>query len=1258
MATSAAYSEVPSWNGDASSFEAFATACRWYQKSLKSNEQHLAAPRIWQRLTGPAKSVVKHLPPEDFEDARGLGRLLDVLRASPLQTLPVPDSFSRLEKWHQLKRAQNETIPQLLVREEDLFQELQQSLVRARADREGTSITGPATSSISGPRVGFETPINPPSTPSQSPLVTGAAAIRREQASVPASTAPPVTADQQPSSSSPSGASPLSLGSFFEDELRGYRLMKAARLNQGERQHVLVQTKNTTNYHAIRLALRTLFAEDFDRDRVRAHHGAPRHAKACYGEEWYGDEPNAGDDQWNEASPSSWDDWEQWSIPEESYWQNDWAAAYWDEYGHDQSWEDAAWHDEQVAEAEIAPPSGDSPEEKQLQEAYALAGEAIRTLQEARDAVRKVRAARGYYSPESNSGKGMSPSASKSKGKGSPDGYRRCFICGMYGHPYTRCPDRFSKGGRPSGKGRSGKGKGGGKGKVHFNEIYVNVNWDDVTSLKRSATRAVIDTGATENAVGVDCLDALVSFGSFDYDVHHKNLPVFKFGNGQKAPAVSCVSLHDTSLGNLSFFVLGDSGSTTPPLLGAKTLRRKKALVSYANGLFMFAPEEHEKPPHRDGHFVNAVQMRALASGHLTIDLAAPPTPLCTGVDRDFLCMLQPEPVVSLEVGNTVEKHEIEYLYMMNSCDVEFHDDFERENLVVPQHDVKSRIEHLAQRLKVLRRSCGYEQHIPEPDGSGRSSSDRLSMLLPSQGGPSQDESVCNLGMLHEVRASHQVCSEETRAWKDSADGPGSSHHQIGDDRPREECPSSIGDTGHGQWKSHGDQRKNAANGCPNTPCFEHDSGGVPRPPEEVRPSGWCRPEGHRPDRPAFIIGSPKCQGCHEGNCGEAFGGGDRPGDPDQANVNEVDGAPGGAQAEEECWISRQEGEGQAEAQSGSVLVTGGDSRDGRRVHFDGCSEGGREEFGILASLKSLRSRLTRLRGKGSCGAGKGSLEQPMAEIQTDHPQTSEGHNPLLSANEGTKLHDDENLMASESHRPVVRDEHGQPFEVGSLQANMWTQPKKQVSKNVLTPSLAKKLSVQAAVLGAMVLAPVHTLMSQMSGQVDFMEVACAANSSLSAEMEEKGFSIKRINFLEGYDLDTKKGTAQLRADIVSLKPRMTWVSLPCTRLSPLVNLTQRTEEEWGNFQKRQHRDLKRADEVSEAICEVLDDGCDFAWEWPTGAAKGWKAKCISRLLSKMRSLERPVYWCRFHADFEELVSANLQPWSLALNAKEMSWAP
>ena len=85
------------------------------EASLKDTEKKLAAPKIWQRLSGSAKSVVRHLDPTEFGRENGLTQLLEVLRSSPLQRLPVPDSFQRLERWSSLRRTPTETIAQLLV---------------------------------------------------------------------------------------------------------------------------------------------------------------------------------------------------------------------------------------------------------------------------------------------------------------------------------------------------------------------------------------------------------------------------------------------------------------------------------------------------------------------------------------------------------------------------------------------------------------------------------------------------------------------------------------------------------------------------------------------------------------------------------------------------------------------------------------------------------------------------------------------------------------------------------------------------------------------------------------------------------------------------------------------------------------------------------------------------------------------------------------------------------------------------------------
>ena len=223
-------------DGDPGSFQTFEVACQWYEKTLKDTERRGAAARVWSRLTGPAKSVVKHLSPDEFDGSGGLAKLLSVLRSSPLQTLPIPDSFSKLERWHQLRRKENESIPELIVREDDLFRELQTSLWRSRA-RLNKDV---ASSSASPPFRTSSTPASP-----SSAQATGQGAGEKEAAGEPAAASHETPATEP-------DLQGTSLG-FFEDELRGFRLLKAAGLTNDQRVQV--------GFEKIRQALRVLFDE-------------------------------------------------------------------------------------------------------------------------------------------------------------------------------------------------------------------------------------------------------------------------------------------------------------------------------------------------------------------------------------------------------------------------------------------------------------------------------------------------------------------------------------------------------------------------------------------------------------------------------------------------------------------------------------------------------------------------------------------------------------------------------------------------------------------------------------------------------------------------------------------------------------------------------------------------------------------------------------------------------------------------------------
>eukprot|EP00435_Cladocopium_sp_Y103_P029947 s1363_g7.t1 len=600
--------DVPTWDGDPSSFENFATSCKWFECSLKETDRRLAAPRIWQKLQGAAKSVVRNLRPQDFDTATGVDKLLSILRESPLQKLPIPDSFSRLEKWSGLRRGHGEDIPHLIIREEELFTDLQQGLQRARDERAKIDKRSQGVGAAER---------DPPVSPSRSP----AAGVRVDG---PPGDPPPM------SSTSPSSPAevpdPTSSEGFFENEMRGYRLLKAAKLSSAERQHVLTLTKNSTHFNLVRRALRSLFSDENQDD------GRAKRTWYAHGVEDEGEWEDAGSPVWWCDDDGTW--WD-----EESYW-SDWPTSptsAWDEgyydydvdYGYTEDYNNLDHYEKTAEELD---------EEKRMEEAYTLAAEANKTLAEAKAAVAKVRAARGYYDTagmKGNAGKkGKAKSGKAGKGKGL---LGPCFTCGRPGHTYLNCPDRWSPQQKGSsyvkGKGKmAGKGKKGFKGKkayfVEYQPTYYMENYVpeiNVLSLQESeelqlisSEKVVIDTGATESVAGVAAMARLVDSGRFSYHVMLDDRPRFRFGNGQTQRAVSKLRLECPALGEVSFYLLDQGADNTPPLLGARDLRSRHALISYKGDWLA----------HKTKDRWWASSLETLSSGHLALDLLQPREPL------------------------------------------------------------------------------------------------------------------------------------------------------------------------------------------------------------------------------------------------------------------------------------------------------------------------------------------------------------------------------------------------------------------------------------------------------------------------------------------------------------------------------------------------------------------------------------------------------------------------------------------------------
>lgn len=208
-------------------------------------------------------------------------KLLEALRSSPLQRLPVPDSFSRLEWWSNMRDSLERTSRSCSCEKRNFSQS-----INRLSNEPGLSESAhqlwelgqlPGNMNHQHPHRGHLLDITGPiGTPEEDET----ASEHRRSLEV----------------------------DFFGDELRGYRLLKAAKPTTSERQHILTLTTNSTRFIEVRRALRTLFAEENVEDGMNQR---PRRAV------WFQDSETWDEMHYEEEDQEWSEDW--WSAEEDAY---------------------------------------------------------------------------------------------------------------------------------------------------------------------------------------------------------------------------------------------------------------------------------------------------------------------------------------------------------------------------------------------------------------------------------------------------------------------------------------------------------------------------------------------------------------------------------------------------------------------------------------------------------------------------------------------------------------------------------------------------------------------------------------------------------------------------------------------------------------------------------------------------------------------------------------------------------------------------
>ena len=302
---------VPTWNGDGETVQAFLQDVDWYVMGLKTNERHLAVARIWANLRGAARLAVNRLRAADFEEVPGRSDGLEKLKAfltdTPLAKQPLPDAYQKIDRYRGIKRMRGESAAEYVLREAE--GKMNEALRKLKPKDE------------------------------KKEQRRARLTRRRHELRCYRQGIDPDSADaswwEDPDDSLSSYSSEAEEGPHGA-EIRGYQLLRNARLAAGEKQTLLAHTANSTSFDVVRAALITWWENE---EELRGHDSGVARAYLFaedVSEEGPGDDPSY-EDVYAQGYADAADEW-----PADD-WQGDewWTSAEWSDNWHGE--EDAYW---------------------------------------------------------------------------------------------------------------------------------------------------------------------------------------------------------------------------------------------------------------------------------------------------------------------------------------------------------------------------------------------------------------------------------------------------------------------------------------------------------------------------------------------------------------------------------------------------------------------------------------------------------------------------------------------------------------------------------------------------------------------------------------------------------------------------------------------------------------------------------------------------------------------------------------------------
>ena len=162
----------------------------------------------------------------------------------------------------------------------------------------------------------------------------------------------------------------------------------------------------------------------------------------------------------------------------------------------------------------------------------------------------------------------------------------------------------------------------------------------------------------------------------------------------------------------------------------------------------------------------------------------------------------------------------------------------------------------------------------------------------------------------------------------------------------------------------------------------------------------------------------------------------------------------------------------------------------------------------------------------------------------------------------------------------------------------------------MIAKDLFKSLILSAVSLDDAVVDP--WMKATRYGRVDFADVCCTSDSLLTGAVTSLGGHAVQHSHWNGFDLTTKAGTDKLKEDLLEKKPRVVWMTPPCT--------TQRSQQ--SQSRSRFHR--VQMNILAVFLWLVKQDWCEAILEQMWGSTSLGRGGVFSELKEQFHSGRSP----------------------------------